>query len=122
MLSLTVWFQMQLLQVVLCCFLSSLLSISAAPAADEVTYLPGLRKQPSFRHYSGYLDVANGKHLHYWSAPGTHRKISDLVFYPRVFVTCRLTVNTSLVSGNCSPASPVPRLNTASFQVCAVPE
>lgn len=41
----------------------------AAPAADEVVYLPGLPKQTSFRQYSGYLNVANGKHLHYWSVP-----------------------------------------------------
>ncbi|CAF90164.1 unnamed protein product, partial [Tetraodon nigroviridis] len=38
----------------------------AAPAADEVVYLPGLQKQASFRHYSGYLSLASGKHLHYW--------------------------------------------------------
>lgn len=44
----------------------------AAPAADEVTYLPGLQKQASFRHYSGYLSVASGKHLHYWSVAGGH--------------------------------------------------
>ncbi|XP_075033800.1 lysosomal protective protein [Mixophyes fleayi] len=40
--------------------------IEAAPAADEITYLPGLRKQPSFSQFSGYLDVPGGKHLHYW--------------------------------------------------------
>lgn len=68
--SLPVWFQMQL--VVLCYFLSSLLGSDAAPADDEVTFLPGLQKQPSFRHYSGYLSVADGKHLHYWSVPETH--------------------------------------------------
>lgn len=45
----------------------------AAPAADEVTYLPGLHKQASFRHYSGYLSVADGKHLHYWSVPAGQR-------------------------------------------------
>ncbi|TNN52323.1 Lysosomal protective protein [Liparis tanakae] len=42
--------------LVLCCFLSSLLAAGdAAPAADEVAYLPGLQKQPSFKQYSGYL-------------------------------------------------------------------
>jgi len=57
--------------VVLCCFLFSLLAAGdAAPAADEVAYLPGLQKQPSFKQYSGYLSVADGKHLHYWSVPG----------------------------------------------------
>lgn len=44
---------------------------AAAPAADEVKFLPGLEKQPSFRQYSGYLSVADGKHLHYWSVPAT---------------------------------------------------
>lgn len=44
----------------------------AAPAADEVVYLPGLQKQASFRHYSGYLSLASGKHLHYWSVPAGH--------------------------------------------------
>lgn len=38
----------------------------AAPAGHEVTFLPGLAKQPSFRHYSGYLCAGPGKHLHYW--------------------------------------------------------
>lgn len=68
--SLPVVFQMQM--VVLCYLLFSLLGGDAVPAADEVTYLPGLQKQPNFRHYSGYLSVADGKHLHYWSVPVTH--------------------------------------------------
>lgn len=72
MISLAVVFQMQV--VVLCYFLLSLLGSDAAPAADEVTYLPGLQKQPSFRHYSGYLSVADGIHLHYWSVLVTHLK------------------------------------------------
>ncbi|CAI5778655.1 lysosomal protective [Podarcis lilfordi] len=38
----------------------------AAPAGHEVTYLPGLAKQPAFKHYSGYLDAESDKHLHYW--------------------------------------------------------
>lgn len=55
--------------LLLCYFLCSALDGDAAPAADEVTYLPGLQKQPSFRQFSGYLNVADGKHLHYWSVP-----------------------------------------------------
>ncbi|KAM4623062.1 lysosomal protective protein-like [Discoglossus pictus] len=43
-------------------FLGSL----AAPSEDEIKHLPGLPSQPSFRHYSGYLNVTGGKHLHYW--------------------------------------------------------
>lgn len=39
---------------------------TAAPAEDEVTDLPGLPYQPSFKQYSGYLDGLPGNHLHYW--------------------------------------------------------
>ncbi|XP_070758307.1 lysosomal protective protein isoform X2 [Enoplosus armatus] len=74
---LPVVFQMQV--VVFCYFLFSLLGGDAAPAADEVTYLPGLQKQPSFRHYSGYLNVADGKHLHYWFAESQKNPSSDPV-------------------------------------------
>lgn len=42
----------------------------AAPAADEVSFLPGLAKQPAFRHFSGYLRLAPGRRLHYWYGPG----------------------------------------------------
>uniref|UniRef100_A0A672TYZ3 Carboxypeptidase n=1 Tax=Strigops habroptila TaxID=2489341 RepID=A0A672TYZ3_STRHB len=38
----------------------------AAPRDHEVTFLPGLGKQPSFRHFSGYLCAGPGKRLHYW--------------------------------------------------------
>lgn len=48
-------------------FLFGLPGGKGAPASDEVKFLPGLQKQPSFRQYSGYLSVADGKHLHYWS-------------------------------------------------------
>lgn len=57
---------MQALLLLLCHLLLSMLDIDAAPAADEINFLPGLHKQPNFRHYSGYLNVADGKHLHYW--------------------------------------------------------
>ncbi|XP_073324513.1 lysosomal protective protein isoform X3 [Pagrus major] len=67
----------EMLVAVLCYFLSSLLGGDAAPAADEVTYLPGLQKQPSFRHYSGYLSVADGKHLHYWLVESQQNPSSD---------------------------------------------
>ncbi|XP_070697057.1 lysosomal protective protein [Pempheris klunzingeri] len=65
--------------VVLCYFLSSLLGTDAAPAADEITYLPGLQKQPSFKQYSGYLSVVDGKHLHYWFLESQHTPSSDPV-------------------------------------------
>ncbi|XP_075993849.1 lysosomal protective protein [Genypterus blacodes] len=46
--------------------LALLLRVDGAPAADEILFLPGLQKQPSFKQYSGYLSVCDGKHLHYW--------------------------------------------------------
>ncbi|XP_061584741.1 lysosomal protective protein [Cololabis saira] len=58
-------------------FLSSLLASDAAPAADEITFLPGLEKQPSFRQFSGYLSVADGKHLHYWFVESQKDPASD---------------------------------------------
>uniref|UniRef100_A0A8C4FEQ1 Carboxypeptidase n=1 Tax=Dicentrarchus labrax TaxID=13489 RepID=A0A8C4FEQ1_DICLA len=67
-----------LLLLLLLLLLKQVLS-DAAPAADEVTYLPGLQKQPSFRHYSGYLNVADGKHLHYWFVESQQNPASDPV-------------------------------------------
>ncbi|XP_043946161.1 lysosomal protective protein-like [Protopterus annectens] len=40
--------------------------VRLAPVADEITYLPGLATQPTFKQYSGYLHTVTGKHLHYW--------------------------------------------------------
>uniref|UniRef100_A0A672NH02 Carboxypeptidase n=1 Tax=Sinocyclocheilus grahami TaxID=75366 RepID=A0A672NH02_SINGR len=51
---------------VLLLLLLSSLTVSGAPDADEIKYLSGLSKQPSFKHYSGYFSVADNKHLHYW--------------------------------------------------------
>ncbi|KAM8867152.1 lysosomal protective protein [Synchiropus picturatus] len=60
-------------------FLPILLVGEAAPAADEVTYLPGLKKQPSFKHYSGYLNLPTGKHLFYWFVESQKQPSSDPV-------------------------------------------
>uniref|UniRef100_A0A8D3EDE8 Carboxypeptidase n=1 Tax=Scophthalmus maximus TaxID=52904 RepID=A0A8D3EDE8_SCOMX len=65
--------------VVLCYFLLCLLGGDAAPAGDEVTFLPGLVKQPNFKQYSGYLSVAGGKHLHYWFVESQKDPSSDPV-------------------------------------------
>uniref|UniRef100_A0A669DDX4 Carboxypeptidase n=1 Tax=Oreochromis niloticus TaxID=8128 RepID=A0A669DDX4_ORENI len=73
---LPVCYQMQLL-LLSCYFLSAWLGAEAAPAADEITYLPGLQKQPSFKQYSGYLSVADGKHLHYWFVESQNKPSSD---------------------------------------------
>nr|XP_055049711.1 lysosomal protective protein-like [Misgurnus anguillicaudatus] len=55
-----------MMHLVTLCLLLGVLEVFGAPSADEIKYLPGLQKQPSFKHYSGYLHVADNKHLHYW--------------------------------------------------------
>lgn len=42
------------------------LGVLGAPESDAIKFLPGLQKQPNFKQYSGYLNVAGNKHLHYW--------------------------------------------------------
>lgn len=39
---------------------------AAVQHVDQVTNLPGIEPQPSFKHYSGYLKGLNGSKLHYW--------------------------------------------------------
>ncbi|XP_030633227.1 lysosomal protective protein [Chanos chanos] len=51
---------------VVACLLLGTLGVFGAPDSHEIKFLPGLQKQPSFRQYSGYFDVADNKHLHYW--------------------------------------------------------
>uniref|UniRef100_A0AAA9TKK5 Carboxypeptidase n=1 Tax=Bos taurus TaxID=9913 RepID=A0AAA9TKK5_BOVIN len=52
--------------------LLQLLLLACAPGGegahdqDEIRFLPGLAKQPSFRQYSGYLKGSGSKRLHYW--------------------------------------------------------
>lgn len=45
--------------------LSLALLVVAYPEEDRVTTLPGYGAIDGFRMYSGYLDIAGGKHLHY---------------------------------------------------------
>ncbi|XP_041080732.1 lysosomal protective protein [Polyodon spathula] len=67
--------------VELCLLLLGVLSVQGAPDSDEVKFLPGLDKQPSFRQYSGYLNVAESKHLHYWSVWGSRSRTSPVVLW-----------------------------------------
>uniref|UniRef100_A0AAR2K216 Carboxypeptidase n=1 Tax=Pygocentrus nattereri TaxID=42514 RepID=A0AAR2K216_PYGNA len=52
--------------LVVVCLLLGAVGVFSAPDADEIKFLPGLPKQPSFKQYSGYFTVAGNKHLHYW--------------------------------------------------------
>ena len=49
---------------------AALLAVSIAVSSqnldDQVTDLPGLNFKPQFEQFSGYLDLSNGHHLHYW--------------------------------------------------------
>uniref|UniRef100_A0A3P9A556 Carboxypeptidase n=1 Tax=Esox lucius TaxID=8010 RepID=A0A3P9A556_ESOLU len=54
-----------IIHVVFSLFLGILGSLGARES-DEIKFLPGVPKQPNFKQYSGYFDVAENKHLHYW--------------------------------------------------------
>jgi carboxypeptidase C (cathepsin A) len=51
----------------------------AAPAADEITSLPGWTGALPSRQYSGYLDISSTKHLHYWFVQSEKNPASDPV-------------------------------------------
>ncbi|XP_076438729.1 lysosomal protective protein-like [Babylonia areolata] len=50
-----------------------------APAGDEILSLPGLKKQPSFKQYSGYLPASGSKKLHYWFVESQNNPATDPV-------------------------------------------
>ncbi|XP_030067886.1 lysosomal protective protein [Microcaecilia unicolor] len=55
-----------MVSLLFCALLLGGLQVESAPSADEILFLPGLTKQPMFHQYSGYLNVSEHKHLHYW--------------------------------------------------------
>ncbi|CAH1778736.1 unnamed protein product [Owenia fusiformis] len=57
--------------------LLALAGCHAADMADEVKTLPGLTKQPFFKHYSGYLAATDGRMLHYWFVESQRDPASD---------------------------------------------
>ncbi|GAB1599618.1 lysosomal protective protein-like [Argonauta hians] len=59
--------------------LAALGPATAAPSQDLIRSLPGLRKQPSFRQYSGYLDGLGDRHLHYWFVESQKNPAKDPV-------------------------------------------
>lgn len=67
-------------QFLLFLLVSTLLCSSyAAPEEDLIKSLPGLRKQPMFRQYSGYLEALGNRHLHYWFMESTGNAATDPV-------------------------------------------
>ncbi|XP_063882695.1 lysosomal protective protein-like [Scylla paramamosain] len=67
---------MYMLAVVVVCLVAG---ASSAPAADEIRHLPGLNHDIAFKHYSGYLSGAPGKHLHYWFVESSRDPVADPV-------------------------------------------
>ncbi len=83
----------------------SLLSVSlfavgiyAQPTADNVTSLPGVDFAINYQQYSGYLDLSNGHHLHYWmtlmegkSYPNSDPVVLWFVAFP-LYLLCLYTI------------------------------
>ncbi|XP_072141616.1 lysosomal protective protein-like [Dermacentor andersoni] len=55
-----------LTEIVLVMTALPLLGVAVDQSELEVTRLPGLRERINFRHYSGFLNAAEGRQLHYW--------------------------------------------------------
>uniref|UniRef100_A0A914UR39 Carboxypeptidase n=1 Tax=Plectus sambesii TaxID=2011161 RepID=A0A914UR39_9BILA len=53
--------------------------VLTAPLEDLVTSLPGLNFNPSFKHYSGYLDATTVNSLHYWFVESERNPATDPV-------------------------------------------
>ncbi|XP_052815247.1 lysosomal protective protein-like isoform X1 [Mya arenaria] len=49
----------------------------AASQPDLVVNLPGLAKQPAWKHYSGYLKASGTKKLHYWFIESANKPSTD---------------------------------------------
>jgi len=63
-------------------FLTIAVGVNAAISADQVMSLPGWDAPLPTKQYSGYLNIAGGKHLHYWLVQSTGNPATDpLVFW-----------------------------------------
>lgn len=65
------------LVLAVCVYLATL--TAAQPAADEIQDLPGLKKQPYWKQYSGYLQAGGTRKLHYWFLESASNPSSDPV-------------------------------------------
>ncbi|XP_041966940.1 lysosomal protective protein-like [Alosa sapidissima] len=55
------------------------LGAQSVPEADLVSNLPGLAENPSFKHYSGYVQAGQGKYFHYWFVESQNNPSTDPV-------------------------------------------
>jgi len=56
--------------------------VYAAIPADMITSLPGWNAPLPSAQYSGYLNIAGGKHLHYWLVQSERDPVKDpLIFW-----------------------------------------
>jgi hypothetical protein len=66
--------------------LASAINYTPKQLQHEVLGLPGLPSEPSFKMFSGYVPVGNGKEIFYWSTPLTapdfSRQRADRRQYP----------------------------------------
>ena len=51
----------------------------SGPSADLISNLPGLDFNTNYNQYSGYLDLDNGHHLHYWFVESQNDPSTDPV-------------------------------------------
>ncbi|XP_045192411.2 lysosomal protective protein-like isoform X2 [Mercenaria mercenaria] len=65
-----IWYTVVSLIIVLPC-------LFGAPETDRVVSLPGLKQQPSWKHYSGYLKASGTKRLHYWLIESANKPSTD---------------------------------------------
>jgi len=66
--------------IILLVFTSTLLAFPGEK--DEVVILPGLKFQPSFKHYSGFLNGSDTRKLHYWFVESQNSpKVDPLVLW-----------------------------------------
>lgn len=63
-------------------FAFSLLVVCVLANADQVIELPGWKGSLPTKHYSGYLDIDNGRHHHYWHVESENSPSTDpLIFW-----------------------------------------
>ena len=60
-------------------FATFVVARSTSPTEDKITSLPGLNFEVNYNQYSGFLNLDNGHHLHYWFIESQNDPSSDPV-------------------------------------------